>query len=408
MERLPLDLMPHPRSDWKRQRKADRIRLECTQEDPLTGVTTVWCKDLRFFRESRTDRLPNNPLYRYVSRRVEPDALPKEPDYVIESHTDGLHKEVSLEPDVALSSWRIMLQIADESARDFFIATYKGKGLHQIRVHHNSTDLMVAYQANTEQPLPQNLKALAELCRIEGAVAVFTPEIGPLHDEPDTTQKQYLDYAKDLPEIKAAEVMKAWSEEEKTQAKLEVEVVVGGAMGEHLKNDYGQEEIDTITARLIDTVTGDLPFDFNTKEDIYQRMEIIADLLVSNVAMLLTSNRDKYESLSDFTANFYFDQEDKDMVSVVIEDSDFEVIHRGHLRFCEQYRYQEHDYGIYRDSQNRVIAEVSGILRPKPKLQIAVPEEIDLERFVKYIRLPDAIGWERALEVADIDYIKEF
>lgn len=402
MERLPLDLMPGPRSNWRRQRRSDRIVMECTQIDSVTGATTIWGKDLKNFRESRTDRLPNSPLYRYVSRQVELGNALQEPSYVIAKHADRLHKELTLEPVTALPSWKVLLQIADESVSDFFFASYKGGNLYEVRVHHNSTDLMVAYQANLQQPLPNNLKALAQLCRIEGAVATFFPEMGPVHDEPNAGQREYLDWAKDEPKRKTDEIMRAWSEDEKTRAKREVTTIVSYTVVEHLKNECSLEEIGIVSAGLVDKVIGDLPFDFNSLEDTYQRVELIADSLVSNVAMLLTSNRDKYESLSDFTTYFYFNQDDdRDVVNVVVEDSEFEVIHRGSLRFGEQYRYQEHDYTIQKDSKAGVIATVAGILRPNPKLQILIPGGIDLDEFVRLIRLPVTVGWEQALEVAD-------
>ncbi|MBI4035742.1 hypothetical protein HY383_02245 [Candidatus Daviesbacteria bacterium] len=380
--------------------------MECTQIDAVTGATTVWNKDLKSFRESRTDRLPSSPLYRYVSRKIESGNIPQEPSYVIEKHADGLHKEVTLEPDTALSSWEVWLQIADESVPDFFFVAYKRGELYEVRVHHNSTDLMVAYQDELRQLLPDNLKALAQLCRIEGAMATFYPEMGPIHDEPDTAQKEYLDWAKDDPKRKADEIMRAWSEDEKARARMEVVAIVGSTVAEHLKDDYSQEEIDAVSCDLADEVIGDLPFDFNTREDAYQRVELIADSLVSNVAMLLATNKDKYESLSNFTTYFYFDQDNKDVVRVVVEDSDFEVIHRGHLRFGERYRYQEHDYSLHKDSKASVIATVAGILRPKPQLQISVPERVNLDEFVRSIRFPEAVGWERALSVADIEYQK--
>lgn len=407
MEKLPMDLMPGPGSDWKRRRREDGvIILENTAVDPTTGVTTTWSKDLKYFRESRTDRLPNSPLYRYISRIARPGTIPYEPAYVIEELANGLHKEINLEPNTPLLSRGVELYIADETVQDCFFAKYKGNKLHEIRIYHNSMDLISVYQTLIEQPLPENLQALAQLCRIEGVIVAFNPYIGPVHGELSADQKKFLDWMKDEPERKTDESMKAWSEEERVKAKVEVSTMVRGTVVEHLKNNYSQEEIVVVSAGLEDQVLGDLPFDYSTKRSPLERIKIIVDSLVSNVAMLLTSNRFKYEELGNFAIDFYFDQNDRDEVGVEVEDLEQEVIHRGRLRFGEQYRYQEHDYGIFRDSKDRVIATVIGILRPRPKLQISVPAEIDLQEFVRVIRLPESVGWEKALDVANIEYKK--
>lgn len=402
MEILPMDLMPPPGSDWERRRIGDRIKLEITQQNPLTGATTTWSKDLKDYRESRMDKISGSSWERYISRRVRPGKTPENPAYVIEKHDNGQHRSMRLQPSSGLLPWKVELYAADEPGQELFFATYNGSDLYEMRIRHKSINQMSVFQSQEEQSLPDNLRALAQICRREGAVSAFNPEMGPVHDELNADQKDYLDWVKDESKREADKSMKAWSKSERKRAMFEVIAVVSGTVNEHLRGDYSQEEIDTLAVGLMNKIISDLPFDFNTKADDRQRIEEINDSLVINTAQLLASNICKYEELGDSSISFYFGQDNKNEVGLVIADADgIDIFQRGSLRFGGKYRYQEHDYGISKDPEGKIIAIVAAILRPNPKSRFMVPEQIDLQEFVRHIRVPESVGWEKALDLVD-------
>ncbi|MBI2327150.1 hypothetical protein HYU92_02420 [Candidatus Curtissbacteria bacterium] len=397
-----MERMPGSEADWVRRREGNKTLLETTQVDPTTGVTTTWRKDLRYFTESRTDQLPNNPLYRYISRRSRP--VQGEVSYSIGFHHGGLHKSINLsEDDLGLPE--LEMHVADEAETNHFFATYNGNNLSRIRVHHNSLDLHSTYQEILQHPLRENIQELAQLCRTEGVVAAFNPEMGIFHDVVDTTQEAYLQFAKNHRRDKINEAMRNWSDEEKGRAMHDVTIVVEGMTRQALLNFYDREEMTPIISELTELVIAELPFDYYSKERL-QRSLLINDALKHRVAWILTANRDKHERLSDFTANFHLDQNPEGVIQVEIEDSQQEVIHRGQFRLGGKFRYEDYDYQILKAGENSMSASVTGILKREHELHIIVPARIDLQEFSTLIKTAESSGWERALEVADINYSK--
>lgn len=401
-----MERMPGPSADWVRKRKGDRVKVEVVQVDPNTGVTTIWAKHLKYFRESRIDQLPHSGLYRCISRSAKPGTIPEQPSYAIEAHHSGIHKHIALERAADGLGLGLKLHIIDESEPNHFFVNYQVDHLRSIGIHHNSMDLDAIYQSLKARPLGANLLELGEFYRNTGAVATFNPSMGVVGPELDGDQRLYLDWAQSETRWKRDKIMKNWTDEERARVIIEVGTIVKGAVTQHLGQDFQQPDLETLTSGLMDAVLVDLPFDFDTKEGTLDRLAVIADLVVRNTAMLVTANRQKYAYLSDFTANLYFSPPNREEIGIEIEDFEYEPIHRDSLRFGERYRYEDYDYLVTRDNSGRVTTRIVRILGRTTPLQVTVREEIDLEALTKLLTTPESIGWEKALRVADIELQK--
>ncbi len=396
-----------PEGEWTTVHSGPFVRLENVQVDPTTGVAITWHKNPgpNNFTESREEKLPNSSLYRFIYYEVKPDGEIEEKSYTIGSNENGLRKSIQFTPLSEPPRSDLMMLAKEEGSSVGFNASYKGDKLVEIEIDHSSFKLPAVLESLYQRQLSVNLKELAQIYKELGLNKTFYP--GLLMSIDRKNQEQYFDAEKSKQREKIDGIMEGWPEREKELFIMEVRSIVGGFVSACLKDEFQKSDMDDLSTALTVTVLEELPSDYNLiKSEEFlsrERRLLTGRILFRNVVILLSKHQTLHDNLFDLETSFTFI--DDEVIEVEMRDgSTYESTHQGQMRFGETYRYDNYNYSMERAQDGKVTAAVSHIARPDHRSQIRVPQTIDLQEFTRLVTTPDSIGWEKALDVADIEY----
>lgn len=376
--------------------------------DPTTGVVTEWEKKIGEVgtRLVRIDRFPSGPLrmVTYSEYSFGEGSTFSKREHAVSYVANDIEREIRLCQESDSTDLRLIMFLNRQGAFLFFDAQYTAEGVLKdfslsFRPKSSSemlSDLPLFEKINhfEGRSLEENLKELRQIFFMRGEAAFW---VGADLDEKDAQADNYkLDSLR--------EEIGKWPADMIEKMSKNVSAVIGITIMKYLRDSLSDEQIATMLSALTPQVVEMLLIDSGKPRDTGE-MPVTQSLHIL-VASLLGWYYEKLEEVGGMEVRFATSEEDPQRFSLSVRESLRDrSLAEALVVLGEAYPFEEYSYVVEKEGDQQIQLARRSVLTPNLQDRITFPAFLD-PRVINFLTTEENVGWERAIELAEITYVR--